>query len=82
MSDISKNFTISYQEAINQGFGIVKSEGFFATEEKYECYLKILEGERFGEEGYFWCYTVITQTKSSKNVLINALTGENFLDKG
>ena len=79
MSDVSKNFATTHQDAIKQGFNVVKEECFFEKEEKYECYLKIIEGERFGGTGYFWCYTVITQTRSSKNVLINALTGEIFL---
>lgn len=78
MKNISSQFAVDYTRAIELGIEKVKEKEEFDDEE-YESYLKIIEGERFGQDGYFWCFSVVSKMKESQNVLINTQTGEIIL---
>ena len=78
LKNISTSFAVDYKEAIKVGLQEVEASEFVDKDE-YECYLKIVEGERFGQEGYFWCFSVVCETKTSKNILISVDEGKIIL---
>lgn len=80
LKNISDEFFVQYDEAINIGIDKVNESGFFEQkQENFECYLKIIEGEKFGKQGYFWYFSLVTETNQSKNVLIGAQSKEIIL---
>lgn len=78
LNNISQTFDINYSQAIEIGFQEVEKNDTLANEE-YECYLKLFEGEKFGREGYFWCFSVVGENRNSKNILISVQDGEIIL---
>ncbi len=75
---ISNSFNISYYNALEKGFNVLKN--FIKQNSKNnkscECYLTIVYNKYNNNTNYFWAFMVKTSNLQSKNAVIDAFNGE------
>ncbi|MBE7073686.1 MAG: hypothetical protein E7379_01140 [Clostridiales bacterium] len=76
---ISDDFSIDYKKAVEIGESNTEI-GDFKQNGRYSCegYVKIVEGKSFGQTGFYWCVTILNESKRS-NVLINTLDEKDII---
>ena len=74
LNNISNSFNVDYKKAIDISMSELgrEIEDFYKNKVlSCEGYLRIVEGERFGQQGYFWLFNIVGKEKSSSNILIS-----------
>ena len=78
LENLSKNFVIDWQQALNIAIKELKTE--IEKEKKYanlnaEVYLKVLDKKANKFDNFFWCFTILNVKNESFSVIISTTDG-------